>query len=159
LIEKKIKLALEYIFERHVEFGQNQSNADALTGSGGDRVSVMTYGKNVKKLFNLVSMTKNRTQLRNQIGHLQMTEVGGKNYNNKLQENKQKSEFKSMNTGIQSQAQNRNTDLYEKSKKGNIIKALETAIAEFIDKGATVQKLDSGSLNDENKRVIVIFTS
>ena len=30
-----------------------------------DRISIMTYGKNVRKMFNLVSINKNRTQLRN----------------------------------------------------------------------------------------------
>ena len=44
-------------------------------------------------------------------------------------------------------------------QKGNIMKAMRTAIQEFMNNGATVQKLDSTADSDENKRLIVIFTS
>ena len=40
-----------------------------------DNIALMTYGRNTKKLFNLVPVGKNKTQLRNQIKHLNMRPI------------------------------------------------------------------------------------
>ena len=50
-IRNKILLSLELIFDQYIE--QN------------DRISLIKYGKNIKKLFNLVAYNRNQTQLRN----------------------------------------------------------------------------------------------
>jgi hypothetical protein len=50
-IEYKIKKSLELIFDNYIEHT--------------DRLSLMTYGKNTKKMFSLVGIEKNKTQLRN----------------------------------------------------------------------------------------------
>lgn len=41
--------------------------------SKNDRVSLMSYGKNVKKMFNLTSTLENPVHLKNQIAELHMT--------------------------------------------------------------------------------------
>ena len=60
-IDDKIKRSLAYIFDTHVE----SSNKVALKKQEGDRISLMQYGKNVKRMFSLVSINQNKTQLRN----------------------------------------------------------------------------------------------
>ena len=41
--------------------------------SKNDRISLMSYGKNVKKMFNLTSIVENPVHLKNQIAELHMT--------------------------------------------------------------------------------------
>jgi hypothetical protein len=53
-IQNKIKKSLAIIFDHHIHQGSNLS-------SEGDRLSLMTYGKNVRKMFNLVNIKKNKT--------------------------------------------------------------------------------------------------
>lgn len=54
-IQKKIVLSVQHIFDQHMNSGNGQSKNDC------DRISIMTYGKNVRKMFNLVSINKNKT--------------------------------------------------------------------------------------------------
>ena len=51
-LELKIKKSLLMIFDNHINIQ-------------GDKLSLMTFGKNSKCLFNLTSINKNNTQLRN----------------------------------------------------------------------------------------------
>ena len=53
-IQNKIKKSLAIIFDHHVHQGSSMS-------TDGDRLSLMTYGKNVRKMFNLVNIKKNKT--------------------------------------------------------------------------------------------------
>ena len=50
-IEKKIQLSLEIMFENHLDEKDN--------------VALLTYGKNTKRIFSMVPVTKNKVQLMN----------------------------------------------------------------------------------------------
>lgn len=58
MIQDKISFSFDCIFNNHIDYGGKLKNNKQ---NDGDRVSIMTYGKNVRKLFNLVSMSKNQT--------------------------------------------------------------------------------------------------
>lgn len=62
MIEEKIRKTLELIFDNFVE--------------SSDRLALMSYGKNTKKMFNLVQYENNKIQLRNQIHNIKMKEGG-----------------------------------------------------------------------------------
>lgn len=74
LIKNDIELK---IFKKYIEVGDT-----GMTKSGnkkpaithGDRISLMSYGKNVKKMFNLTQVDENPTHLENQIERLQFAE-------------------------------------------------------------------------------------
>jgi len=59
-IQVKIARSLLYIFDNHVSAPVGRE-LDAHRECPGDRISLMSYGKNVRKLFNLVHIKKNRT--------------------------------------------------------------------------------------------------
>ena len=71
-LDKRIKFDIKDIFFTHIEDPDSELKA-SKTGNrrpaifAKDKISLMSYGKNVKKLFNLTSINENLTQLLNQI--------------------------------------------------------------------------------------------
>mmetsp|Transcript_40468 Transcript_40468/g.61725 ORF Transcript_40468/g.61725 Transcript_40468/m.61725 type:complete len:269 (+) Transcript_40468:143-949(+) len=165
-IENKIKRSLAFIFDNHVDsslHGQDKQAAAELGKKAiGDRISLMQYGKNVKRMFSLVSLNKNKTQLRNQINRLKF----------KLKHFQPPEEFKQalfLGSGLNSiSARNISTrtgattgtlggvsgrspqkdngsstngggsNRFDPHGSSNIIKALRESINEFIKAGATL---------------------
>ena len=62
-LEKKIKLSMKIIFDNHVKYKKNEKAGTQEILE--DRLCIMAYRRNVRKLFNLISIRKNNTQLKN----------------------------------------------------------------------------------------------
>ena len=92
-------------------------------------------------MFNLVSIKLNKTQLRNQINRIKFQAVTDQNI------------------FVGNQNHNKETGKDEEIIKGNIIAALNQAINEFADSGATAVKLNAPINNIENRRLIAVFTN
>ena len=80
----------------------------------------MVYGKNTKTLFNLVGVQKNLTQLKNQINEIKFTEI-------KTPTNV------GADTDRDKGAKDQSFELDKSNKHSNILKAIKTALNEFIE--------------------------
>ena len=125
-IKTKIQQSLELIFDNFIEVD--------------DRISLITYGKNVKKLFNLVGYNKNQVQLRNQIKQLEFVEDP-------------KPDSKA--------SQNVDGDvekLFPRPGQSDLLKALKEVISEFVEgNGGPNDQLKN--MKDRNTQVLLLFTS
>lgn len=122
-LDIKITKSLEMIFDLFVD--------------PRDRLALMSYGKNTKKLFNLVSIKDNKTQLRNQINGINL-KVSHQSQVLRM-EGAENSSDESVDPMDRPQPSN-----------SNLIKAIKESITEFVDNKQAVQI---------NKRVLVLFTT
>ena len=139
-VDAKIHESLRVIFDNYIKFS--------------DRLSIMTYGKNVSKLFNLISIEQNNVILRKQIT---VDEETGKSRLNMVLDKGGYTRNGFEPPDSDESPRNNENDYTPVQSNSNLLKGIKEAISEFVERngGPQAQK----DLAEMNTRVLVIFTS
>lgn len=65
---------MKLIFDNHIKY-KKMVNDNGVPEVLEDRLCIMSYRRNVRRLFNLISLRQNTTQLKKQIDGIQMVRV------------------------------------------------------------------------------------